>query len=364
MLAGRVLCQRRGSSEGAFAVGEGECFGESALDADVEEARRVRKADVVSDGESRILQLQAAEFHALLGSSLQEVAAGNLHRKLLSAVKVDGTALSSLLSSSDMGRLLDALVEQNFEDGQTLVEEGSAGDAFYLVTSGTASVSTRAKGDVAVLGAGEHFGEMALVRAEQRAATVTAQGALRVLVLSRIAFTRLLGPLQERLALEMEREEAALGTGAAALKFADLELRQTIGVGAFAQVRLALHRPSQVPYALKVMYKGQVRPRAPAPAGRGITSSAAVCSVHTTQSCCRHARACHYAYALHLQVIAQDQVAHVLSERAVMARCNHPFLLRMAASYQVASWRGIAVPAQCLRSAHAGPRSAHTLHTG
>ena len=84
----------------------------------------------------------------------------------------------------------------------------------------------------------------------------------------------------------MERNEVERGI----FHFADLELRQTIGVGSFAQVRLVLHKPSQVPYALKVMYKGQV--------------------------------------------IAQDQVAHVMSEREVMSKCNHPFLLRMAASYQ------------------------------
>ena len=52
----------------------------------------------------------------------------------------------------------------------------------------------------------------------------------------------------------MERREVEHGI----FHFADLELRQTIGVGSFAQVRLVLHKPSQVPYALKVMYKGQV----------------------------------------------------------------------------------------------------------
>ena len=151
-----------------------------------------------------IMQLQAAEFQQLLGASLQEVAAANFNRKLLSAVKVDGTALSALLSSSDISRLLDALVEETFRDGQALVEEGITGDAFYIVTSGTATVSTRVKGELTVIGAGEHFGEMALVRAEPRAATVTAQGPLKALVLSRITFTRLLGPLQVRLALEMD----------------------------------------------------------------------------------------------------------------------------------------------------------------
>ena len=52
------------------------------------------------------------------------------------------------------------------------MEEGITGDAFYIVTSGTATVSTRVKGELTVIGAGEHFGEMALVRAEPCAATL------------------------------------------------------------------------------------------------------------------------------------------------------------------------------------------------
>ena len=43
---------------------------------------------------------------------------------------------------------------------------------------------------------------MALLRAEPRMATIAAAGPLRCLTLNRITFTRLLGPLQERLALK------------------------------------------------------------------------------------------------------------------------------------------------------------------
>ena len=55
---GRVLCQRRGS-EDVFPVGEGECFGESALYADMAEDGNFRKADVLSDGEQMLKLLQA-----------------------------------------------------------------------------------------------------------------------------------------------------------------------------------------------------------------------------------------------------------------------------------------------------------------
>ena len=63
------------------------------------------------------------------------------------------------------------------------------------------------RGDVATLGDGDFFGEMALLRAEPRSATISANGLLKCLTLNRITFTRLLGPLQERLALEIDRRE-------------------------------------------------------------------------------------------------------------------------------------------------------------
>ena len=52
----------------------------------------------------------------LLG--LQEVTVANFNRKVLSAVKFDGTVLAAILSSSDLNKLLEALVEETFKDGQ------------------------------------------------------------------------------------------------------------------------------------------------------------------------------------------------------------------------------------------------------
>lgn len=50
------------------------------------------------------------------------------------------------------------------------------------------------------LGAGQYFGELALLRNEARAASVKAVTAVDLLALSRADFVRLLGPLQDLLA--------------------------------------------------------------------------------------------------------------------------------------------------------------------
>ena len=282
---GKVVCKRRGSDE-EFPLAANECFGESALNDDVDESQRLRKADVLADGDTAVVQLQAADFQKLLGTSLQEVASKNFNKKILSAIKFDGTSLASILSSSDMTKLLDALEDVVFADGESVIEEGATGDTFFIIKNGRATVSTKQKGEVATLTEGDYFGEMALVRAEPRSATIAAHGPLSCLALNRITFTRLLGPLQERLAMEMDRREMTLGT----LKFSDLDIRQILGVGSFGQVRLAVHTPTDTPYALKSIYKGQV--------------------------------------------IATNQVEHILNEKKIMQMCSHPFLLRLAAAYQ------------------------------
>ena len=48
----------------------------------------------------RQLRNQAKDFNKLLGSSLDAVAAKNLNRKIIAAVKFDGTSLVSMLSTS------------------------------------------------------------------------------------------------------------------------------------------------------------------------------------------------------------------------------------------------------------------------
>lgn len=59
-----------------------------------------------------------------------------------------------------------------FTPGQALVEEGSPGDAMYVIVQGEVGVS-RNHVELARLGPGLHFGEMSLVTQQPRSATVT-----------------------------------------------------------------------------------------------------------------------------------------------------------------------------------------------
>jgi CRP/FNR family transcriptional regulator len=72
-------------------------------------------------------------------------------------------------------------------DGKDIVQEGERGDDFFVVTSGKVRVA-RANREIASLGAGDYFGELALFDPAPRNATVTAVGSVALVSLSRSAF--------------------------------------------------------------------------------------------------------------------------------------------------------------------------------
>jgi hypothetical protein len=73
--------------------------------------------------------------------------------------------------------------------GQVVVKEGDRGDTLYLIVSGTLRVSTRGQDGqdvpLAALGAGDFFGEVALLTGRPRTATVTALTEVELLTLDR-----------------------------------------------------------------------------------------------------------------------------------------------------------------------------------
>lgn len=85
--------------------------------------------------------------------------------------------LFSSLEPEAFARVLGVLTLVRTRPGESIVQQGDAGDAFYVVARGSVQVTRKDEGapplDLATLGAGSVFGEMALVAAQPRAANVT-----------------------------------------------------------------------------------------------------------------------------------------------------------------------------------------------
>jgi hypothetical protein len=79
----------------------------------------------------------------------------------------------------------------HLEKDQMVFEQGDAGDAFYMVVMGTIRIM-RGSTELALLGAREGFGEMAILDQETRSATATAAEATTLLRIDRDSFDRLI----------------------------------------------------------------------------------------------------------------------------------------------------------------------------
>jgi MFS family permease len=99
---------------------------------------------------------------------------------------VDDVPMFGPLSLAAKERLAAKLVPLDVRAGETIVHAGDVGDRFYIVDSGTVRIGL-ANGEKQS-GAGEYFGEIALLRDVPRTATVTAATATRLYSLERADF--------------------------------------------------------------------------------------------------------------------------------------------------------------------------------
>jgi CRP/FNR family transcriptional regulator, cyclic AMP receptor protein len=93
----------------------------------------------------------------------------------------------SSLSKKELELVAKQADEVDVQPGKVLARQGDLGDTFFVIESGSAEV-TRDGNHVAHLGPGDFFGEMALLEADRRNATVTATAPTELIVMTRSSF--------------------------------------------------------------------------------------------------------------------------------------------------------------------------------
>jgi CRP-like cAMP-binding protein len=86
---------------------------------------------------------------------------------------IHGVPLFADLDEAELEQVARLFKQRTFAAGETVAKEGSGGAAFFLIESGTATVSVGGQ-ERAGLGPGEYFGEIALIDEGARSATITA----------------------------------------------------------------------------------------------------------------------------------------------------------------------------------------------
>jgi CRP-like cAMP-binding protein len=86
---------------------------------------------------------------------------------------IRGVPLFAEADDRFLEQLAGEFMERTYAAGEVIAEEGAAGKTFVVIESGYVTVTVRGQ-EVGKLGAGDAFGEMALIDKSARSATVTA----------------------------------------------------------------------------------------------------------------------------------------------------------------------------------------------
>lgn len=91
------------------------------------------------------------------------------------------------LTYQELVRVMNIVDVRNFASSEKVLSEGDEGDEMFIVLTGSVRVHS-GDANIATLGPGQHFGEMALVDKVPRSATVTSEEASKVMVMRRRDF--------------------------------------------------------------------------------------------------------------------------------------------------------------------------------
>lgn len=202
-----------------------------------------------------------------------------------------------------------SLERETYEVGDTIIRQGNTGDHFYIISEGSVGVykadENGKETKLAMLHEGNYFGEKALLKEDVRQASCIAESKVVCLTLGREEFVDMMGPFDDLMNKD-KKAAAATATAAATaalvaanessapfalqIELSDLEIKSTLGCGAFGRVKLCRLPKKDQYFALKCQAK------------RSIVESG-------------------------LQ-------EHVLNEMRVMKKVNHPFIAALYCALQ------------------------------
>jgi len=165
---------------------KGISFGELALLHDAP-----RAATVTAETEVKAFSIDSTTFKVILmGKGKKDTA---MYIEFLKKVPI-----LSNLKDEEIQELSGALTESEHAENKNIICEGDEGDKFYIIREGEVKCTKVGVADEVSkrLTEGDFFGELALLKDDKRAATVTAVKPTKVLAIKRAEFTRLLGTLE------------------------------------------------------------------------------------------------------------------------------------------------------------------------
>jgi putative ABC transport system ATP-binding protein len=132
----------------------------------------------------RVIECADRLVHMVDGRIVSDVV---LHDALRICEFLRAVDLFRALTPTQLTDVAEKMTKRHFAAGETIIREGQPGEDFFLISEGEVDV-VRADHEVARLGRGEFFGEVALISGEPRNATVIATEPLDTFVLGKSDF--------------------------------------------------------------------------------------------------------------------------------------------------------------------------------
>jgi len=168
-------------------IGPGGSFGELALMYNAPRAATV----ISTEASSTLWRLDRVTFRRILMDSA-------FQRRRMYESFLEEVPLLQSLTPYERSKIADALNAQRFKAGEVIIREGDPGEDFFLLESGQAEAYKKEAGPnpVKQYQKGDYFGELALLDNKPRAASVVAKTDVKVAVVGKDGFQRLLGPVE------------------------------------------------------------------------------------------------------------------------------------------------------------------------
>lgn len=278
-------------------LGPGNSFGELALMYNTPRAATIK---AVSD--ATLWQIDRQTYRKIVVH--YKFLRNQQYQEFLRNVEINGKKLSTILDPAQLEKMTVLLEREVYQAGEAIVRQGNTGDNFYIIADGAVGVfRSEAGGEekkLTTLRKGAYFGEQALLREDVRQASCIAENKVTCLTLGREDFIDMLGSFEDIMSgkkpSDSENDQASANSGPEPTGFAlnctlaDLEIRNTLGCGAFGRVKLCRYGARDAFYALK----------------------------------CQAKRA----------IVDSGLQEHVLNEMRVMRKIEHPYIARLFLALQ------------------------------
>ncbi|XP_078387176.1 cGMP-dependent protein kinase 2 [Cetorhinus maximus] len=244
-----------------------------------------RTATVKAVTESWIWVLDRQVFQSIMMETAQ--ARNKKYFNFLSSV-----SLLKDLPEEKLFKIVDCLEVDYYDKGDYIIREGEQGNTFFIIAKGKVRVTQTRDGDedaqeIKTLGAGEYFGEKALISEDLRSANIIAvDDDTQCLVIDRDIFNQMVGTYEElqtnlkeyveQLSRSDKKRNATPLTFASSecsevlrlrekvarfsnsCPFKNFDIIATLGMGGFGRVELVKLKDEDVTFALKCIKKNHI----------------------------------------------------------------------------------------------------------